>query len=204
MEKSHSCHLDHGSIQILLNIMNSLQGQVSAHRGKKQSCLLGTLCVALPLLIPTHCSPISPYTDIHFLITSSLGGLWGGADNFLCRNSDCTYALLCRKWNCMAGRIPSSFHPLMRESVCRKMKLNCKLYWPQQQVPFGQTQRGPLNCQKDLTLPDTAALVDSFSPILLPEMSPLEVHSTGFLPWNPLKNVNPRGEEADNSIILRC
>ena len=74
------------------------------------------------------------------------GGLWGGANNFLCRNSDCTYALLCRKWNCMAGRIPSSFHPLMRETVCRKMKLNCKLCWPQQQVPFGQTQRGLLNC----------------------------------------------------------
>lgn len=110
----------------------------------------------------------------------------------------------CRKWNCMAGSIPSSFHPLMREIVCRQMKLNCKLYWLQQQVPFGQTQRGPLNCQKDLTLPDTEALDNSLLPVLLPETSPLEIHSTGLLPWNPFKNVNPQGEETDNLIMLRC
>lgn len=73
-------------------------------------------------------------------------------------NDDCTYVSPCRKWNCMAQWILSSFHPLMRAIVCRQMKLNCKLYWLQQQVPFEQIQREPLNCQKDLTLPDMVIL----------------------------------------------
>lgn len=86
-------------------------------------------------------------------------------------NDDCTYVVPCRKWNCMPQWILSSFHPLMSEIVCRQMKLNCKLYWLQQQVPFVQTQREPLKCQKDLTLPHALASDNIFlvpTPHLVP------------------------------------
>lgn len=93
------------------------------------------------------------------------------------------YVLPCRKWNCMPQWILSSFHPLMREIVCRQMKLNCKLYWLQQQVPFVQTQREPLNCQKDLTLPNMLAsdniLVPAPQIILSPTIHNLIFNITG-------------------------
>lgn len=92
-----------------------------------------------------------------FLLSSSLQSVSKIIVPPFTENDDYTYILPCRKWNCMPQWILSSFHPLMREIVCRQMKLNCKLYWLQQQVPFVQTQREPLNCQKDLTLPDTVA-----------------------------------------------
>lgn len=158
MEKPLPCSVDNGSIQVLLNITIHLQVEVTAHRGKRQSYLLGTLC-AWQLLTPSHpthrCPPISPYPDTDFFNTSRLR--WGRGLFSLSLQKTLTVLMHCpcKKWNCKAGRIPSPFHPLMREVVCRQMKLNCKLYWLQQQVPFGQTQRGLLNCQKDLPLPDT-------------------------------------------------
>lgn len=93
----------------------------------------------------------------YFFLSSSLQSVSKIIVPSFTENDDCTCVLPCRKWNCMPQWILSSFHPLMREIVCRQMKLNCKLCWLQQQVPFVQTPREPLNCQKDLTLPDTVA-----------------------------------------------
>lgn len=97
------------------------------------------------------------FSQTFFFLSSSLQSVSKIIVPPFTENDDCTYVLPCRKWNCMPQWILSSFHPLMREIVCRQMKLNCKLYWLQQQVPFVQTQGEPLSCQKNLTLPDTVA-----------------------------------------------
>lgn len=64
------------------------------------------------------------------------------------------------------------------------MKLNCKLYRLQQQVPFVQTQREPLKCRKDLTLPDTVSsdnvfLVPGTHTVPVPTIYDLIYNTTG-------------------------